>query len=67
MTEMNTDALRDVGDCRLAAAAELDLAGLVDSRARPVRRKRVAFALWFAALIGASAVIVLGAAPLVTP
>jgi hypothetical protein len=33
----------------------------------PVRRKRVAFAMWFGALIAAAAVIGAGALPLLTP
>jgi len=35
--------------------------------ARPVRRKRVAFAIWFCCLGGAALVIALGLAPLLTP
>ncbi len=34
---------------------------------RPPRRKRVAFALWFGALVAAGAVIIMGAAPLLAP
>ncbi|MFZ4601524.1 MAG: hypothetical protein ACOYM8_03635 [Caulobacterales bacterium] len=33
----------------------------------PVRRKRVAFAMWFGALIAAAAVIGAGAMPLLAP
>lgn len=44
-----------------------DLPADIDVPSKPVRRKRVAFAMWFGGLIAAAAVIVAGAAPLLTP
>lgn len=63
MSEMQFETLNDAAECGVEdlAAAALGPAG------RPVRRKRVAFAMWAVALLAASAVIILGAAPLVSP
>ena len=54
----------EAAPCALLQAAVDDATEAV---CKPIRRKRVAFALWFGGLIGATAVIAMAAAPLLNP
>jgi hypothetical protein len=67
MSDMQLNAISDGDECPVAQMAGLNFPEPAIAQAPPVRRKRVAFAMWFAALLGATAVIAMGAAPLISP